>query len=95
MIEKRTTIVKTEIVGIYKILQTKDEIRFVDTSGEEEVVVGTQTVHNTYSCDMDLSIVPTELHDLANLLWTQEVKDAWTAAHPVVEREEENTPQPE
>ena len=85
MIEQRKVITKKQIVGEFNIIQTTSELKFVDTSGEEEIVLGTQIIDDSYNCDTSFDILPEELHGLANLLWTQEVKDAWASRLPEVE----------
>lgn len=85
MIEKREIISKKEIVGNYNIIQVQIKVDFVEVDGGNEEILSTQIKHETYSPDMDLSIVPTELHDLANLLWTDEVKASWEQDHAIDE----------
>tara|TARA_B100001559_G_C16409872_1_gene579823 strand:- start:711 stop:914 length:204 start_codon:yes stop_codon:yes gene_type:complete len=54
---------------IYEILSEYKHINTTDENGYKAV----------YTPDMDVSAEDSEIKDLANQHWTQEVKDAWEA----------------
>jgi hypothetical protein len=75
-LEKITKIDKIEIVGDYKILQVRTATIVSEDGNElsrsfhrEALVPGT-----------DVSVKDQEVIDLANLLWTQEIIDAYNAS---------------
>ena len=80
---KTTTIDSINIVGEFKTIFVKEVTKITD--GQELI---TEKNHRySYQPDTDISILPEEVQAVANLVWTQEVKDAFQASLPVVEEE--------
>ena len=72
---KETIIAKTEIVGEYKIIQVA-----YDTIIKEDGTEISRSRHrNSFSPNADVSSEDAAIKDIANLVWTQAVKDAWQA----------------
>ena len=75
-LEKIIKIDKIEIVGDYKILQVRTAT-IVSEDGNEL----SRTFHReALTPDTDVSGKDQEVIDLANLLWTQEIIDAYNAS---------------
>lgn len=74
---------KLEIVGDFKILQARYEIKVTD----EEEVIATSYERESYTPNTTISDLPTELQAYATTAWTSEVVDAFQASLPVVEGE--------
>ena len=81
---KTTTIDSINIVGEFKTIFVKEVTKITD--GEE--LVAEKTHRSSYQPDTNISTLPEEVQAVANLVWTQEVKDAFQASLPVVEEEE-------
>ena len=66
---------KIEIVGEYKKVQVRKST-VIKKDGKEL----TRT-HHRYTLDPDVDITkePTDIQTICNVVWTQEVKDAWKA----------------
>jgi hypothetical protein len=84
-ITKTTETGQTEIVGQYKHIQVR-----TDTIIKEDGKELSRTYHRTtHMCgliddgdkwhDTDLSEESSEIQSIANIVWTQSVKDAWKA----------------
>jgi hypothetical protein len=84
-ITKTTETGQTEIVGQYKHIQVR-----TDTIIKEDGKELSRTYHRTtHMCgliddedkwhDTDLSGESSEIQSIANIVWTQSVKDAWKA----------------
>ena len=66
---------KIEIVGEYKHVQVRKA-----TIIKKDGVELTRTFHrHVLTPDRDITAEPTEVQSICNLVWTQEVKDAWKA----------------
>ena len=74
-ITKETTIAKTEIVGEYKIIQ----VAYDTIIKEDGVEISRSRSRNSFTPDRDVSSEDAEIKDVANLVWTDAVKDAWQA----------------
>ena len=66
---------KIEIVGPYKHVQVR-KATVIKKDGEEL----TRSFHRyVLQPDLDISEEPTEVQSICNVVWTQEIKDAWKA----------------
>ena len=74
-ITKETIIAKTEIVGEYKIIQ----VAYDTVIKEDGVEISRSRSRNSFTPDRDVSSEDAEIKDVANLVWTDAVKDAWQA----------------
>ncbi len=63
-----------EVVGEYKIISVKK----VTTVLEDSAVVSKSNHRLTYAPDADVSTLDADVAAIANLVWTQDVKDAYT-----------------
>ena len=63
-----------EVVGEYKIISVKK----VTTVLEDSIVVSKSNHRLTYAPDTDVSTLDADVAAIANLVWTQDVKDAYT-----------------
>jgi len=74
-ITKETSIAKIEVVGEYKAVQIA-----VDTVIKEDGVELSRSRHRkVVHPDQDISSEDAEVQAVCNAVWTQAVKDAWTA----------------
>jgi hypothetical protein len=74
-ITKETQIAKIEVVGEYKSVQIA-----VDTVIKEDGVELSRSRHRkVVHPDQDISSEDAEVQAVCNAVWTQAVKDAWTA----------------
>lgn len=74
-ITKETQIAKIEVVGEYKAVQIA-----VDTVIKEDGVELSRSRHRkVVHPDQDISSEDAEVQAVCNAVWTQAVKDAWTA----------------
>lgn len=74
-ITKETTIAKIEVVGDYKAVQIA-----TDTIIKEDGVELSRSRHRkVVHPDQDISGEDAEVQAVCNAVWTQAVKDAWTA----------------
>jgi hypothetical protein len=65
---------KIEIVSKYKHVQVRKA-----TVIQKDGVELTRTFHRyVLTPDQDITNEPTEIQTICNVVWTQEVKDAWT-----------------
>ena len=66
---------KIEVVGQYKMVQVR-KATVIKKDGTEL----TRSFHrHVLHPDSDISAEPTEIQSICNVVWTQEVKDAWKA----------------
>ena len=66
---------KVEIVGEFKAVQVRKA-----TVIKKDGVELTRSFHRyVLQPDMDISAEPTDIQSICNVVWTQEVKDAWKA----------------
>ena len=72
-ITKETIIAKTEIVGEYKIIQ----VAYDTIIKEDGTEISRSLSRNSFTPDKDVSGEDSEIVDMANLVWTQAIKDAW------------------
>jgi hypothetical protein len=73
-ITKEIEIAKIEVVGEYKAVQVA-----TDTVIKEDGTEISRSRHrNTLHPDMDISSENSEVQAVANAVWTDDVKDAWT-----------------
>jgi hypothetical protein len=63
-----------EVVGEYKIISVKK----VTTVLEDSTVISKSNHRLTYAPDTDVSTLDADVAAIANLVWTQDVKDAYT-----------------
>ena len=74
-ITKETTIAKIEVVGEYKAVQIA-----TDTVIKEDGVELSRSRHRkVVHPDQDISSEDAEVQAVCNAVWTQAVRDAWTA----------------
>jgi len=73
-ITKETEIAKIEVVGEYKAVQVR-----VDTViKEDDTEISRSTHRHVLHPDMDISTEDAEVQAVANAVWTDAVKAAWT-----------------
>jgi hypothetical protein len=72
-ITKETIIAKIEIVGEYKIIQ----VAYDTVIKEDGTEISRSRHRNSFTPDKDVSGEDSEIVDMANLVWTQAIKDAW------------------
>ena len=66
---------KIEVVGPYKAVQVR-KATVIKKDGTEL----TRSFHRyVLNSDMDITKEPTEVQNICNAVWTQEIKDAWKA----------------
>ena len=65
---------KIEVVGVYKAVQVR-KATVIKKDGKELTRSFERYVLHP---DTDISLEPTEVQSICNVVWTQEVKDAWT-----------------
>lgn len=75
-LQKTKTLNKIEIVGKFKNLQARYEIKVTD--GDE--VIATSYERESYAPNATITDLPTELQPYATTAWTQSVKDAYQAS---------------
>ena len=74
-ITKTTEISKIEVVGEHKAVQVR-----TDTIIKEDGTEISRSFHrHVLHPDSDITNEPTEVQTICNVVWTQEVKDAWKA----------------
>tara|TARA_R100000388_G_scaffold81347_1_gene59978 strand:- start:42 stop:305 length:264 start_codon:yes stop_codon:yes gene_type:complete len=66
---------KIEVVGQYKTVQVR-KATVIKKDGKELTRSFERYVLNS---DQDVTNEPTEIQSICNVVWTQEVKDAWKA----------------
>tara|TARA_R100000231_G_scaffold7370_1_gene10321 strand:- start:1 stop:255 length:255 start_codon:yes stop_codon:yes gene_type:complete len=65
---------KIEVVGVYKAVQVR-KATVIKKDGKELTRSFERYVLHP---DTDISLEPTEVQSICNVVWTKEVKDAWT-----------------
>ena len=86
-ITKEEIIQKIEVVGIHKCIQVatdiiikEDDVEISRTRHRKTLNCGSlSTDGNNTFIDTDISEESSEVQGIANLVWTQSVKDAWKA----------------
>ena len=66
---------KIEVVGQYKAVQ----IRKATVIKKDDKELTRSFERYVLHPDMDISTEPTEIQTICNVVWTQEIKDAWKA----------------
>ena len=66
---------KIEVVGQYKAVQ----VRKATVIKKEGVEITRSFERYVLHPDSDISAEPTEVQSICNVVWTQEIKDAWKA----------------
>jgi hypothetical protein len=74
-ITKETEIAKIEVVGEYKAVQVKTDT-VIKEDGTE---ISRSTHRHVLHPDMDISSEDAEVQAVANTVWTDAVKTAWTS----------------
>jgi len=74
-ITKETQIAKIEIVGEYKAVQ----IAFDTVIKEDDVEISRSRSRKVVQAHEDISSEDAEVQAVCNAVWTQAVKDAWSA----------------
>ena len=74
-LEEVTTYDKIEVVGDYKSVQVR-KANIIKKDGKELTRSFERYVLHP---DTDITKEPTEIQTICNVVWTQEVKDAWKA----------------
>ena len=72
-IAKEKIISKIEIVGEYKIIQ----VAYDTVIKEDSTEISRSRTRNSFTPDKDVSGEDSEIVDIANLVWTQKIKDSW------------------
>ena len=67
---------KIEIVGEYKAVQ----VRKATVVKQDDTEIARSFNRYVLHPDMDITNEPTEVQTICNVVWTQEVKDAWKAS---------------
>tara|TARA_R110002020_G_scaffold50685_1_gene142906 strand:+ start:645 stop:911 length:267 start_codon:yes stop_codon:yes gene_type:complete len=75
---KNTVIDKIEVVGTFKHIQVREDKQIIDDDTGEVVVTGKWNRY-VLSPDADISDQPTDVQAIANAVWTDDVKAAYTA----------------
>ena len=74
-ITKETQIAKIEVVGKYKAVQIATDI----VIKEDDVEISRARSRKVVHPDQDITGEDAEVQAVCNAVWTQAVKDAWTA----------------
>ena len=74
-ITKETVVDKIEVVGEFKHLQVRRAIIIKEDDNE----ISRSAHRVAYTPDQDISAEDAEVQAVANAVWTDVVKDAWTA----------------
>jgi len=72
-ITKEKIISKIEVVGEYKIIQ----VAYDTIIKEDGTEISRSRTRNSFTPDKDVSSEDSEIVDIANLIWTQKIKDSW------------------
>ena len=73
-ITKETIIEKIEVVGEYKAVQVATDI----VIKEDDIEISRSRNRKVLHPDIDISSEDSEVQAVANAVWTDAVKDAWT-----------------
>jgi len=77
-ITKENEIVKIEVVGKYKAVQIRTDTVIKEDDTEISRSITRQVIHPDISAE-DFALQDSEVQAIANVVWTQAVKDAWAA----------------
>ena len=72
-IVKEKSIARIEIVGEHKIIQ----VAYDTVIKEDGTEISRSRHRNSFTPDKDVSGEDSEIVDMANLVWTQAIKDSW------------------
>jgi hypothetical protein len=72
-ITKEKIIARIEVVGEYKIIQ----VAYDTIIKEDGTEISRNRHRNSFTPDKDVSGEDSEIVDMANLVWTQKIKDSW------------------
>ena len=72
---KEVKVDKLEIVGDFKAVQCRE----ATVVSEDGVEISRSFHRHVLTPDSDISAEPQETQDICNAVWTDEVKEAWTA----------------
>lgn len=72
-ITKETSNETIEVSGQYKIIGVKK----ITTILEDGNVISKSNHRTTYTPDTDVSTLDSDVAEIANVVWTQAIKDAW------------------
>ena len=72
-ITKEKIIARIEVVGEYKIIQ----VAYDTIIKEDGTEISRSRTRNSFTPDKDVSSEDSEIVDIANLVWTQKIKDSW------------------
>ena len=78
-ITKETQIAKIEVVGEYKAVQIATDTIIKDDESGVAVEIGRNRHRKVLHPDQDITGEDAEVQAVCNAVWTQAVKDAWTA----------------
>jgi len=80
MLTKDSKIVSIEVYGEFKYLNVRELITV-----KEDGVLISETNHRTcYDCLTDVNTLDAEIAQVANTVWTEEVKEAYKNFNPIM-----------
>ena len=79
-LSKETKISSIEVVGDYKQINLKEKVIVKD----DEVVISESNHRTCYTPDTEVATLNSEVAAIANVVWTQAIKDAYAAAVALV-----------
>ena len=77
-ITKQTEASSIEVVGEFKEINYKEKIKVL----EDGVLISESFTGTCYPPNTDVAILNSEVAAIANVVWTQSIKDAYAAAFP-------------
>ena len=81
-ITKQTTIEEIQVAGEYKQIFVLEVTRIL----EDGVEISKSNHRTSYLPSEDISLLDPQIVNIANVVWTQDVKDAWQAQLAAVKR---------
>ncbi len=78
-ITKQTEAASIEVVGQFKEINYKEKVKVL----EDGVLISESLNGTCYPPTTDVATLNSEVAAVANVVWTQSVKDAYSAAFPV------------
>ena len=78
-ITKQTETSSIEVVGEFKEINYKEKIKVL----ENGVLISESFTGTCYPPNTDVATLNSEVAAIANVVWTQSVKDAYAAAFPI------------
>lgn len=80
MLTKKSKIASIEVYGEFKYLNVRELITV-----EQDGVLISETNHRTcYDCLTDISTLDAEIAEVANTVWTEEIKKAYKDFDPIM-----------